>query len=415
MTKTAKLFYREIVIGTGPSTMGYLTGIKTDLSKKNRNILLITRNAINDKGISQHPKLCKDFKSIVDTKRTLGFDVPGATSAHGGLSNAWGGVLVELSADIIEKLYKCSITDADEIKNFYSKIIDEIKKDKEVNEFVFNACSQKIYVINGCKEYGWENGGLSITSTIDRLADELGIKIQSGLTIDSIFKIDQDFKWMLKGTINNKSTTLYCNHLVLSAGVISNISFHYDKGTIPSILDHTPHQIACLSFSSTKNKNNKTPVVNISADDQHIAVEYRIKKLSKAFLNSFYGVRKGSLVYYLSRIFPISLWQIWTESTNIVISDQDSKTVTSNYWWYDVIKCCFKIIKLKVLPLYVIKTKKGEGFHYISPDFIPEVKGLGDSSIVVLGGAAMKDIPVHHPSLTFMAHAAWIGGNLAKR
>ena len=106
MGKISKLFYEEIVIGTGPSAMGYLTGIKTGISKSKRSILLITRNTVNDKKFRQHPKLCKNFHCIVDTKRTLGLNVPGSTSAHGGLSNAWGGVLVELSANAIEKSYK---------------------------------------------------------------------------------------------------------------------------------------------------------------------------------------------------------------------------------------------------------------------------------------------------------------------
>ena len=68
MGKISKLFYEEIVIGTGPSAMGYLTGIKTGISKSKskskRSILLITRNTVNDKKFRQHPKLCKNFQFL---------------------------------------------------------------------------------------------------------------------------------------------------------------------------------------------------------------------------------------------------------------------------------------------------------------------------------------------------------------
>jgi hypothetical protein len=417
MDKALKLFYEEIVIGTGPSAMGYLTGIKTELSKSERSVLLITRDTVNDKGLRQHPKLCKNSHCIVDTKKTLGLNVPGATSAHGGLSNAWGGVLVELSVSAIKKSYKCNNTDAEQIKNFYLEIVREIKKDIEVDELSFNTETEKIFVIKGSKEYGWENEGLSIASTIDRLAGELGIKIQSGLIINSVFKINKDFKWMLKGVINNEVVTLYCNHLVLAAGVISNISLFHNKESFPHIMDHLPYQIAGLSFSSVIKNNTKTPIVKINKADQYIDVEYRINKLSKAFLTNFYGARKGLFVYHLSHILPISMWQIWTESTNIVISKKNTKGGVCKFSWGNIIKSCLRVVKSKALPLYIIKTKEGEGFHYISPDFISKGKGSSldkDKSIVILGGAAMRDLPMHHPSLTFMAHAAWVGAKYAK-
>ena len=208
-----------------------------------------------------------------------------------------------------------------------------------------------------------------------------------------------------------------CNYLVLAAGVVSNISFYHNKESIPDIQDHLPYQIACLSFSSVINNNTKTPVVNIIKDNQYIAVEYRIKKLSKGFLTNYYGPGKGLFVFYMSQIFPISVWQIWDESTNVLISDNNRNGRVSMFGWRNIINSFFRVIKSKALPLYAIKTKEGEGFHYISPDFLSKEIGSSlykDESVVVLGGAAMRDLPVQHPSLTFMAHAAWIGAKYVK-
>lgn len=412
MIKAKELFYDEIVIGTGPSAMGYLVGMKDELSDGKKTTLLITRDVLTDKVVRHHPKLSSNNQCLVDSNNTSGFRLPGSTSAHGGLSNAWGGVLVELSEDVIKKSYKCDYKDAKKIRTYYSKILSEIKKDREVDEFSTGMGGEKVHVIKGSEDYGWETQGLSITPTIERLANELGVGIQRGLNINSVTKTNKKFKWKLEGIINDEVVICYCNELVLAAGLVSNISLYHASKSIPDILDHLPYQIACFSFSKSITKSIQTPVVKISNDNQHIAVEYRINKLSRTFLVSLYGTMMGALFHHMSQIFPISMWQIWTESTNIEVSNKNKKVEASGAGWLNLFKILFRVLKLKGIPFGVIKTQEGEGFHYISPNFLSgEIRSIVDSHelLLILGGAAMRDLPVHHPSLTFMAHAAWVG------
>lgn len=406
--------YDEIIVGTGPSALGYLVGIKASAQNKDIRRLIVSRDLVSGVDISEHPKLSRHGGVLVDKNIRIGSSAcPGATCSHGGLSNAWGGVLAKLSLKKLSDIYGDTVSN--NILGCYKMVLDEIRKDKKIINF-----PQKkgcISVIDGSMKYAWERGGLSIAPVIDRLVDELGIELKVGLTIENVNKTDDKHGWRLSGYNEDGFFTLSCQRLVLAAGLVANIKLVFDEGCEPYFRDHSPYQFISLSFNNKKNRVNIfTPIANISSVPGGFEAEYDLKKLSLNFFCRSYGKVIGTIAYRITRFLPLSFSQIWTENTVIDI-DRDAVSKQENVF-YDILQNSVRLVGRKCIPIMLIRTPPGEGFHYISPKFMPELRAskkygdaVDDGSLVILGGAQMKTLPVQHPTFTFMAHAAWLGAN----
>lgn len=390
--------FDKILVGSGPSALGYLLALKRDHTEK---CMIISSEAMCARKHSTHIKLNLGDVSIIDP-------LSGITHNLGGLSSAWGGLLPVLSSEdfkmisgfcdneLVYAAYKKILAEMSNYFNLYKLDGHILKKVASLNEITTN--HTETYVISSKEPYGWESFGMSVFRMIEDKAKELNWDLNIG-EVKSINR--EGGYWIL----NLGYKKIFTRELILSCGAIGNLSLlsQLDGGFKKYksyLVDHTPIKIyalkiGCLS-SLTPLLDNSTPVVNIVRNKNFICSMYSISKLSLSF------IRKLGLPGIFFCLIPnfirnrIYFMQIWDEFTHGFIVNSNKKTRTRNSY-------LIKAIKLGFLPIWTSKTPAGEGFHYTLSDFnsfnheLIKYRGL-----TILGGIGNSFYMKENPTLTFM-------------
>ena len=105
--------FHTIIIGSGPSSFGYCLGLKSSSSKR---VAVITSEKSFTQGNNlNHRKLTIGHESlVVNNRKNKNFPI---TSALGGLSNAWGGVLVSGDYEEYKDIFQGTICSRNILSN----------------------------------------------------------------------------------------------------------------------------------------------------------------------------------------------------------------------------------------------------------------------------------------------------------
>jgi hypothetical protein len=404
--------FDKIIIGSGPSSLGYLWGLKKDYKNK----LLITNNAKKINNLNNykfHPKLYNKNKLFINPESKIF----GETNAKGGLSLAWGGVLSTPSLEDIKKYTKysrnykklylayqkilinfCKNFKVNEFSNFNSRLVNisDIKKKKFNN---FN--NEKFYSISNYLKSAWENSKLSLFPLIKKECKKLSFRIKT----DNVLSIKKNNNiWIIKCDKN----VYFSKKIILSAGAISNrkiLIFLDKKFQKIQLYDNVPNKIYAINFSNKKIKLNNfflLPFIYLQKKNLLYAF-YCIGQLSLSFL------KKNGIIGFLISILPklirnnLYFIQQWQKNNNISLYSQ-KKIFVKRINYFKIIKSLFKLGFLTIL---INKTKKGEGFHYMTLTKQHKINPIlkKHRNLTVLGGFCNNFSIYEHPTLSFMADA----------
>ncbi|MCK7594465.1 hypothetical protein [Pseudomarimonas salicorniae] len=386
----------ELIIGSGPSAYGYLVGKKC--ARRRCRSLLITTTSTDARVPGLHPKLTVRGQLIVEPGPVSLHD--GAqpvliTSAFGGLSNAWGGVLASLDRKELEEMYG---PEGGRIEQFYDPVIAELSIDHVLGEYTFPS-EPKVHVIRGRDPSAWETGGLSVGPGVERLCRELDTELWIPAKLLSLSA--QGDGWMAQVEKDGDQVSIAAQRVVLAAGSPGNQRIF---GGAAALSDHVPYQI--LQFAPFARKSDQL-VGEISRQRGAIDVDYWVRHLSGDFLRKMAGA-PAPLLAWMAKRLPLVLTQSWTGRTKARRTGVQWKSGSALTSIADLMRTVVRLTARGRMPLACKKTPAGAGFHYGDPvaSRAPPVPGL-----VVLGGSRVRNLPVAHPSLSFMAHAALEAAN----
>jgi hypothetical protein len=406
--RNKKNIFNKIIVGSGPSAMGYLAGID---SIKGKNLLIsndsIYVGKVNLKKI--HPKLYRKNNAFINVSNKSIVE----SNNFGGLSSSWGGLLGVPSLQKIKKLSKYK-KNSDVLFNAYKSILiklNEYFKLYKLSNFNFNLIKKKsqinlknpeVYLLCSHKKNGWENNGINIFPIIKDDCKRLAIQIKND-AISSVLLSNN--LWHLK----SKNKDYFAREVVLAAGAITNrrllMNVRKEFSGI-SLSDHAPYKVYLFRFFKQKKINllvdNATPVAACYIDKHYLFSFYSLNKFSTGFLLKFGFF--GLILDGLPNAFKENLFlsQVWINDHKKSLF---SKKINKNDISYlQLIKF---FLKNGFFPLIFSETKKGEGFHYMTDTnqhkanlLLSNLKGLK-----VLGGFCNQFDFKENPTLSFMADA----------
>lgn len=405
------MLYDEIIVGSGPCAYSYLLG-KTDRSADLK-IKIISTESICSKENLSHPKLYSGNKKIIDNRNKSDF---GPTANLGGLSHAWGGVLVSPIGE-----YKNGHS-LDKINGAVSKLLADISENfiiyckrsvgwVEYNDVISKYDPPELFIICSRGEFGWENGKTNIFPLIEKIIKNYQIKLDIAEVINFTYN-EKDEAW---GVVRRDGEINYCKKLILAAGALGNLELlnKYLNKKI-STYDHVPYKIYAikLPFSEVKNFSRKsTPVDDVKVLEKKVYSFYSIDSLSSDFIFKIMGINNS----ILRKIpFPFGFFefiQCWTVNTYMDLNSKRLPSRSIFQYKLDMFKAFLGVVKYGFIPLYIKATKVGEGFHYagIKGDSNTEeevfkecIHMLKKMNMTILGGISFESIRPEHPTFSFM-------------
>jgi hypothetical protein len=392
--------YETIIVGSGPSALGYILGMKNG-----NNTLIISSKSLIGFNSKVHPKLNLDNECIIDPV----FGEYGITHNLGGLSSAWGGLLAVLKSNKflqingfnnlrkVFKGYKLILT---EMSNFFDLYkLDGSNFKKVLNAKQITVTKAETYLISSKFDFGWEKSGINIFQVIESRSKKLNIDLE----VDKIAKISYvDGVWKVKGSLRHYLS----KKLILSCGGFGNreLLCSLDKRFVFSferLIDHVPKKIYAFKFFNFKKmiplEHLGTPIVNVIRNSEEIISFYRLNKISRNFMGrlGFFGKVLEKLPTYLHRkLYFIQVWDSRTKSQFL----GEKKSFNMPYF--------VNIIKLGFIPFMISSTKAGQGFHYMMPKDASLKKVLSYyDELTILGGVGNSYDLLENPTLTFMVDA----------
>ncbi|RCX00370.1 hypothetical protein [Marinomonas foliarum] len=372
--------YDEVIIGSGPSSYGYLSGLK---NKKKRLLITSVGIELNHKFSIKHVKLSNgNFSHVL-----LSDDEFPITSSFGGLSNCWGGVLVNGGYEDYISMYSTVNHVSREIYDETVEVlINKLKKRHKIHQI--NLDNKTVYVMDSDFLHGWENSQLSLHEDISELLDLKSVDLLKGYNVTSLKEIEEGVELDIDG-----KEKIITKKVVLACGVPGNKKLLESNDVI---IDHTPYQTAFISkinnFDQLKIDTYGSPIKNIlringnyiSVYDPSFISDFGVKKISGVF---------GLLAKKVNILgYKIYFGQVWNENT---YSDDRNGLYQRGLDRFSVLKSFFT---KRFFLLYMKKTKKGEGFHY-------QIKLNSHKNIILLGGSNANILPVYHPSFMFIVNA----------
>ena len=388
------MIYDEIIVGSGPCSYAYLMGI----TNTERRRLLITSDVVtlSEKQFVRHPKLCNEHYSHVELEKTA-FPI---TSSFGGLSNCWGGVLVNGGIIDYLSMFPDAMTDRTiEFNSMVDKLIDDLQISHVVHKEIDG--DRYIYLLDSTQAYGWESSKLSVSEDIKRLAHKNNVEIMNRVKVDGFIKENSIFKVSLRGHTKQEVLT---KRLVLACGVPGNKNLlERSSVEVSYINDHTPFQVACLAREKKVNElsfaTKGTPVKKVIGTGRKFISIYDPKEISDLSMKKLAGIAGMVAKRFKFFGYRIYLCQIWNDDT------YSFKNSNPFYRFTSVFKTFVNVTSGVFYPIFFQTTKVGEGFHYQA--FIDKnIEGL-----VLLGGIGSKALPVYHPTFMYMINAMDLARN----
>jgi hypothetical protein len=400
------MYFDEIVIGLGPSVVGYLLGC-SDRNQKTAVINASRENTRPAEEVGTHPNADHKKLFVNGKKITSGQDYEGlpVTRSKAGLSMAWGGVLVSGTFEDYKRMFgPVKFSELD-----YSRYAFELRRELEKTLYLRDATRDRdgrtVFQITSENHGAWEHGGFSLNKTIDALIAQLGFKFIEDSTVEKI-------QWDVKTTnylVKTQEVVYRCKRLVLGVGVPESKRLLEGMGVECSeVRDHTSLQIASFGrrkkLIGVESKSCGSPIVGIvlqnlsitSVYDPHLISRDGLKKVTDSKLALF--LLQGLNVFG----YRCFLLQHWFEKRK---TDGETK--------FGLFRNALQVItackSVRLVPFFFRHTKHGRGFHYqLSID-------LGElPQFYVLGGAAARQLPFYHPSFMYMLHAFIVSRTTAK-
>lgn len=389
------MVYDEVIVGSGPSAYGYILG--SDAAKNRLVVTTCKHDQPTAGAVAKHAKISHEGKSLIEP-----FDngsVFLTTSAEGGLSNAWGGVLFSGGVDEYRRVYPNETSINEDV---YSDVVDAILKDlgKFLNVRSLNLDGYcKAHILDSDQEFGWENGSLNI---VTHLRELINSKHMHYLIATKLVHVDYDDKvYTLHLSNSNGIKIVKTKKIILGAGVTGNkMILSYLNILTSDIVDHVPLQIAALTSAKQKlNMSNaptlNTPVCGLHKKADTIFTVYDLDRISLKGMRKLFGLA-GFIAKQLSFLgVKIALIQCWNDST---YSNNTSSSKAGN-----ILKIIRTITKQRVLPVFWKTTRAGQGFHYHATAV--DNAHVRNGNIVLLGGLSAASLPIYHPSLFYMIDA----------
>jgi hypothetical protein len=408
-----KKIFDKIIIGSGPSSLGYLLGI----NKVSKNNLLITNDAKKIDNLNKskfHPKLYYKKKLLINPKSK----VFGETNSKGGLSLAWGGGLSIPNLKDIRKYTKYN-KKPNFLYNAYYKILENFYKYFKIynlknfnfdtinlyqvkNKNFINFNSPNFYQISNNNKFAWSSFKFNLFPLIKTRCKKLLFEIKTD-NVTSVKKSDNI--WI----VNCNNNFYYTKKIILAGGAISNRKLLIDldeKFKKINLCDYPPNKIFAVRFF---NLNKVNLIKNLSiAISGHFVREnllysvYSVDKLSYNFLKK--NVFLGHIILALPKFIKKKLFfiQVWEKNNNISLFKPCAKLIKINYF-----RNLLNLIKFGFFPFFIKRTSNGEGFHYLTntkQNIINKILKKYNN-INVLGGFGNYFSFYEHPTLTFMADA----------
>jgi hypothetical protein len=279
--------FDEIIVGGGPCTVAYLSGLSTDKQR-----LLIGSPAtsrIDGKLKRRFPKKITLNAMQADLETYQGFWI---FNGFGGMSHFWGGVLPALKFSQYRELIKGNLSNND-ISRSLKSILETLSKFNPI--YVFDgdgnysglydesmyAIEGYTYVMSSSEVYGWEGSGLSVCNSLHHHLARLKISIVNA-KVDSFSKDGDIFN------IKTNIGSFFSRNLILAGGAPSNIKILRQSVNAGSgcIRDHVPMQIAGWFFGNGK-KLSGTPIYSVIRDHCFQGNIYNFSNMSSNFYRLF--------------------------------------------------------------------------------------------------------------------------------
>ena len=393
--------YDYIVVGSGPVAAGFLCGVSPE--KK----CLIISNSLTqniNKKINKkiHPKIYTEKGSIINPV----YSNMGPTTALGGLSNAWGGVLPLLTEDNLKSRF--GNHRAEGILKGYERLLKKYSSYyrlflyRENNQFervyetqIIPVRNGETYLLCGNETFAWESSGISIFPIIE---DEIQNK-KFDFSCETVAKFG---KLSNKINVITNKNSYFTKKLILCSGLIGNKFIL--NGSLPideqdlRMLDHSPVISIGINIISVDFEDKATPIVRVKRCASELISVYSMAKLSRNFIKKMglTGMVASYMPDFLKR--RIVMVQYWNKDT--VLSKRNDRLQIS-------FKILRRIFKAGVIPLLVKHTPFGEGYHYVNAcsDTEKILKKLEKDGVYVLGGLSFSEMFVENPTITYAADA----------
>lgn len=360
-----KKIYHKIIIGSGPSAIGGILGLKD----QNYKTIVVTGNEkkeinkINFKKV--HKKI--SFENNISKLGNFFFNKSEALYSIcdiGGFGNYWGqGSEYVKYKNLYNKSYFKSNKDYQNIIKFLYNIFKISVDDHKIELNIGKLYSSPILENSINKS----NTGLnSFKETFNFIVKKKKIRVLK----DKVIQIRKSKNFFKLNTKLGKE--YYCKKVFLAAGALGNskilLNSDDDINNL-SFFDDCPWLIYALNL----NKKLKS-----EASDKTSLI---FSKLNKYFL-SFYNMSKIKLSFFIFYFFNIkinffnhfkcsslnffSFIQLWASETNVefLINKSHGFKIIANKKNRSIKNFKKKLIKDKIFPLRIMKTKPGHGFHY---------------------------------------------------
>lgn len=370
------------IAGSGPVATGFLLGLPADQRMSIKLFTTVESSVDAQKSISHHAKLNVQEK-LYQAGDIDGFPI---TSGIGGLSNAWGGVLVDGGFDDFKELYQSDLIDKCSYSSACETVLGEFSRFLNV-KLMASGGDRRFYALSANNKYCWESGGLSTKPLLESICSSRGITIENGELLQ--FTEEDD------GLINliTSNGTFKTKVLVLATGVPGSVKILRASGYESRVVDdHIPYQALVLKFKRDRDKLGKTtsPIDEIVTDAPITGVFYSPHRISKQGLYKISKVAAKIRVLLVQSFLGIefNFVQVWGENTSIRVNSK-----------FGLLKTVVWLIKKRCFPIFFRKTRAGNGFHFLGE--IPSIP----RNVLCTSGMVARRLPNYHPSFMHIVHA----------